>query len=123
VTPLPNANLSYALSKTSSLRLAYSRRISRPYIYYLNPYVNRSNPISYSYGNPNLDPELTHSVELSYNNFIKTTSFNVALSVLRTGNSIEQVSFASTQPGADDQRQRGQQYGLPAQRLRLNQAH
>ncbi|AMJ65244.1 TonB-dependent receptor domain-containing protein [Hymenobacter sp. PAMC 26628] len=98
VTPLPNANLSYALSKTSSLRLAYSRRISRPYIYYLNPYVNRSNPISYSYGNPNLDPELTHSVELSYNNFVKTTSFNVALSVLRTGNSIEQVSFASTQP-------------------------
>jgi outer membrane receptor protein involved in Fe transport len=98
VTPLPNANLSYTLSKTSSLRLAYSRRISRPYIYYLNPYVNRSNPISYSYGNPNLDPELTHSVELSYNNFIKTTSFNVALSVLRTGNSIEQVSFASTQP-------------------------
>jgi len=98
VTPLPNANLSYALSKTSSLRLAYSRRISRPYIYYLNPYVNRSNPISYSYGNPGLDPELTHSVELSYNNFIKITSFNVALSVLRTGNSIEQVSFASTQP-------------------------
>jgi outer membrane receptor protein involved in Fe transport len=98
VTPLPNANLSYALSKTSSLRLAYSRRISRPYIYYLNPYVNRSNPISYSYGNPDLDPELTHSVELSYNNFVKTTSFNVALSVLRTGNSIEQVSFASTQP-------------------------
>ncbi len=98
VTPLPNANLSYTLSKTSSLRLAYSRRISRPYIYYLNPYINRSNPISYSYGNPNLDPELTHSVELSYNNFIKATSFNVALSVLRTGNSIEQVSFASTQP-------------------------
>ncbi len=98
VTPLPNANLSYALSKTSSLRLAYSRRISRPYIYYLNPYVNRSNPINYSYGNPNLDPELTHSVELSYNNFVKTTSFNVALSVLRTGNSIEQVSFSSTQP-------------------------
>jgi outer membrane receptor protein involved in Fe transport len=98
VTPLPNANLSYTLSKTSSLRLAYSRRISRPYIYYLNPYVNRSNPISYSYGNLTLDPELTHSVELSYNNFIKTTSFNVALSVLRTGNSIEQVSFASTQP-------------------------
>ncbi|TPG71720.1 outer membrane beta-barrel family protein [Hymenobacter nivis] len=98
VTPLPNANLSYELSKTSSLRLAYSRRISRPYIYYLNPYVNRSNPISYSYGNPNLDPELTHSVELSYNNFIKTTSFNIALSVLRTGNSIEQVSFSSTQP-------------------------
>ena len=98
LTPLPNANLSYTLSKTSSLRLAYSRRISRPYIYYLNPYVNRSNPISYSYGNPNLDPELTHSVELSYNNFIKTTSFNVALSVLRTGNSIERVSFASTQP-------------------------
>ncbi|MBJ6146459.1 TonB-dependent receptor domain-containing protein [Hymenobacter sp. BT559] len=98
VTPLPNANLSYTLSKTSSLRLAYSRRISRPYIYYLNPYVDRSNPISYSYGNPDLDPELTHSVELSYNNFIKTTSFNVALSVLRTGNSIERVSFASTQP-------------------------
>lgn len=79
--------------------MAYSRRISRrPYIYYLNPYVNRSNPISYSYGNHGPDnPELTYSMGLGYNSFVKTTSFNVTLLVLHTGNLIGQVGFASTQ--------------------------
>ena len=39
---LPNGNAQYAFSDNNSLRLAYSRRITRPYIDYLNPFVDRS---------------------------------------------------------------------------------
>ena len=91
LTPLPNGSAQYTISEASSLRLAYSRRITRPNIYYLNPYVDRSDPSYLSYGNPQLDPELTDSYELSYNTVIKTTTANAALSVRHTGNAIEQV--------------------------------
>ena len=91
LTPLPNGSAQYAFSEATSLRLAYSRRITRPNIYYLNPYVDRSDPSYLSFGNPKLDPELTDSYELSYNTIIKTATLNAALSVRHTGNAIEQV--------------------------------
>jgi len=98
VTPLPNGNARYAFSDATSLRFAYSRRITRPYIYYLNPFVDRSDAKNISYGNPTLDPELTDSYELSYNTAIKTTTINASLSVRHTGNAIEQVRFLTTNP-------------------------
>ena len=91
-TPLPNGNAQLKLSEESSLRLAYSRRITRPYIYYLNPFRDVSDPNVVSFGNPDLDAELTDSYELSYNTSIKTASLSVSGSVRRTGNAIEQVS-------------------------------
>ena len=91
LTWLPNGNAQYKFSEATSLRLAYSRRITRPNIYYLNPYVDRSDLSYLAYGNPNLDPELTDSYELSYNMLIKTATVSTALSVRHTGNAIEQV--------------------------------
>ena len=91
MTWLPNGNAQYTFSEATSLRLAYSRRITRPNIYYLNPYVDRSDPSYLAYGNPNLDPELTDSYELSYSTLIKTATVNAALSLRHTGNAIEQV--------------------------------
>ncbi len=98
VTPLPNGNARYAFSDATSLRFAYSRRITRPYIDYLNPFIDRSDAKNISYGNPGLDPELTDSYELSYNTNIKTTTLNASLSVRHTGNAIEQVRFLTTNP-------------------------
>jgi hypothetical protein len=97
-TFLPNINASYALNETNIWRVAYSRRISRPYILYLNPYVNRGNPILYFYGNPNLDPELTHLLEISHSIFIKKLTVNSAISMRYTGNGIENISFSSLNP-------------------------
>ncbi|NVO86631.1 outer membrane beta-barrel family protein [Hymenobacter terrestris] len=91
-TPLPNGNAQLTLSEASSLRLAYSRRITRPYIYYLNPFRDVSDPNVVSFGNPDLEAELTDSYELAYNTSIKTATLNVSGSVRRTGNAIEQVS-------------------------------
>ncbi|MDO7849651.1 TonB-dependent receptor [Hymenobacter sp. M29] len=100
---LPNGNAQYALSDNNSLRLAYSRRITRPYIDYLNPFVDRSDPNNISFGNPNLDPELTDSYELSYNTNGKAGSLNVSGSVRRTGNAIESIRLPTDRVGVTQQ--------------------
>ena len=107
---LPNGNAQYAFSDNNSLRLAYSRRITRPYIDYLNPFVDRSDPLSVVFGNPALDPELTDSYELSFNTNGKAGSLNIAASVRRTDNAIESVrqlaadaGIANTAPGVTAQ--------------------
>ena len=91
LTVLPNGFAQYKLSDASSVRAAYSRRITRPTIDYLNPFRDASTPGFVSFGNPYLNPELTDSYELSYNTTVKTTTVNAALSVRHTGNAIEQV--------------------------------
>ncbi|MGI4832340.1 MAG: TonB-dependent receptor domain-containing protein [Janthinobacterium lividum] len=98
LTLLPNGFAQYTLSEASSVRAAYSRRITRPFIDFLNPFVDRSQPGVVSYGNPYLDPELTDSYELSYNTSVKSTSFNAAASVRHTGNAIEQVRLPTADP-------------------------
>lgn len=99
-TLLPNGNARYAFSDATGLRLAYSRRITRPFIDYLNPFVDRSDAKNISYGNPALSPELTDSYELSYNTTVKTVTLNASASVRHTGNAIESVRFSTLNPAA-----------------------
>ena len=99
-TLLPNGNARYAFSDATSLRLAYSRRITRPFIDYLNPFVDRSEAKNISYGNPALSPELTDSYELSYNTTVKAVTLNASASVRHTGNAIESVRFSTLNPAA-----------------------
>ena len=99
LTLLPNGSAQYTLSTASSLRLAYGRRITRPYIYYLNPYINRSDSLNIFYGNPSLDPELTDSYELTFNANGKAGSLNISGSVRRTGNAIESVLMPTAEVG------------------------
>lgn len=99
VNLLPNGSVQYTLSEKSSLRAVYSRRITRPYIDYLNPFVDRSDLRNISYGNPRLAPELTDSYELSYNTLIKEATLNVSASARRTGNAIESVRLPTDTAG------------------------
>ncbi len=96
---LPNGSVQYSLTEKTSVRAVYSRRITRPYIDYLNPFVDRSDSLNLSYGNPRLNPELTDSYELSYNTLIKEATLNVSLSARRTGNAIESVRLTTETPG------------------------
>lgn len=63
---VPSGLIAYTLKDKSTLKFSYSRRIQRPSLAYLNPYVNYNDPTNISYGNPELEPELTESLELSY---------------------------------------------------------
>ncbi|GAB3304628.1 TonB-dependent receptor [Hymenobacter tenuis] len=88
---LPNLSATRTLKKDGqTLRFSYSRRIQRPHVYYLNPYVNQITPNSIQYGNPELRPELTDSYELSYGTYGDKSSLNVSTYIRHTGNSIEQ---------------------------------
>ncbi|MBD2714328.1 TonB-dependent receptor [Microvirga sp. STR05] len=90
---LPNLSATRTLKKEGqTLRLSYSRRIQRPQIYYLNPYVNQVTPNSVDFGNPELRPELVDLVELGYSTFGEKTSLNASGFGRRTSNSIERFS-------------------------------
>jgi outer membrane receptor protein involved in Fe transport len=91
---LPSLSATRNLKKPGqSLRASYSRRIQRPNIYYLNPFVRQTDPRNIFYGNPELNPEVTDNYELTYGTFGKTGSLNVSLYTRRTNNAIENVSF------------------------------
>jgi len=90
---LPSVSATRTLKEPGhTLRLNYSRRIQRPNIYYLNPYVNQSAPNSVSYGNPELSPEFANNFELSYSTFNKKASLNASAYLRYVGNSIERYS-------------------------------
>ena len=90
---VPSASLSYTLSQGSNIGLTYNMRISRPGISYLNPYVNRADPTTLSYGNTDLDVEKSHNTALVYNLFSPKFMMNLNLHHNFTNNGIEQYSF------------------------------
>ena len=63
----PTLHISYEIDKSNSLQVSYSRRVRRPHMWDLNPYLDVREGMELGFGNPNLDPELTNAFELSYN--------------------------------------------------------
>ena len=90
---VPTASMQYTISQGSNLGLTYNMRISRPGISYLNPYVDKTNPIALSYGNPDLDVEKAHNVSLVYNAFTSKLMVNLNLLHNFVDNAISQYSF------------------------------
>ncbi len=62
----PTAHFTYELGNDHALQLSYSRRLRRPHFYYLNPFLSYSDARNFHTGNPDLDPEYTHSFELGH---------------------------------------------------------
>ncbi len=59
---IPNLQVTRILSKAYTIVLGYSQRIQRPFINSLNPFVDNTDTLNISYGNPALHPQLIHSV-------------------------------------------------------------
>ncbi|MBC7915968.1 MAG: TonB-dependent receptor, partial [Pyrinomonadaceae bacterium] len=90
--PYTNFIPSFSVSKTiktNTYKLSYSKRIQRPSLQFLNPFRNISNDIFHTSGNPNLEPEVSQSVELSFSTFIKSSVINTSLYYRHTDNVIE----------------------------------
>ncbi|MBQ7984084.1 MAG: TonB-dependent receptor [Bacteroidales bacterium] len=62
----PNINLNYKVGSMDNLSLTYSYRISRPDYNSLNPFVVKQSDYNYTAGNPLLEPEYTHKVDINY---------------------------------------------------------
>ena len=90
---VPSASLQWTLSPTQNIGLSYNMRISRPGISYLNPYVDTSDPMARSYGNPDLETERGHNISLVYNFYSPKVMVNATLRHSITGNGISAYSF------------------------------
>lgn len=90
---VPSASISHSMGMGSSIGLTYNMRISRPGITYLNPYVDRSQPTSLSYGNTDLSAEKTHNISLVYNSYSQNFMWNATLKQTFCNDGIDQYSF------------------------------
>ncbi len=62
----PSGTLSYELNDNNSIQASYSYRINRPNYRDLLPFSDFSDLRSFFVGNPNLNPEFTHSMEIGW---------------------------------------------------------
>ncbi|WP_426668793.1 TonB-dependent receptor domain-containing protein [Mucilaginibacter sp. McL0603] len=91
-TFIPSLTIQRQISSTQTIKLSYSKRITRPSLQFLNPYVNTSNVLAQTQGNPHLAPEISQTVELGYNTFIKSSVINLSVYYKHTGNMIESIA-------------------------------
>jgi hypothetical protein len=63
----PSASLQWNLKSDESLKIGYSKRINRPELDQLNPFIDITDALSPHGGNPYLKPEIIHIAEMSYN--------------------------------------------------------
>lgn len=71
----PNLGIGYDMNEKNQFSFSYSRRIMRPDYDALNPFVFFLDSLTYSQGNPYLQPQFTHNFEVShtFNRFLTTT--------------------------------------------------
>ena len=89
----PTLHLSYKISDLQSAQLSYSRRVHRPHMWDLNPFMDIREDNQMSFGNPDLDPEYTNAFELSYNLGIKKVNLFTSVYYRQTNNMITHYGF------------------------------
>ncbi len=80
VSFFPSIFISNKIGEDQNLQLNYSRRINRPNFWQLTPITDSSDRLNPSKGNPDLKPEFTNSLELSYEKTFKNKG-NVLASI------------------------------------------
>jgi len=75
----PTAHLAYNFNQKESIKFSYGKRINRPGLGQLNPFVDITDILSPHSGNPNLKPEIIDAYELSFNNGTSKLSFTTSL--------------------------------------------
>lgn len=92
----PSVHFSYKQDKSIEYLISYSRRISRPRSGMLNPFTDYSDPMNIRTGNPYLDPEFTHSMELGYSKFFKKFSLISSIFYRQVNDQIERFKEIDT---------------------------
>ncbi|HEY0025039.1 MAG TPA: TonB-dependent receptor [Longimicrobium sp.] len=87
----PSGLVALNLDDQRQVRLSYSRRIQRPDTRMLNPFSFSEDPRNRSTGNPDLEPEYTHALEMGYQHSFGTGSVQVTPFFRRTENVIRRI--------------------------------
>ncbi len=93
----PSGLVTHKLDLTQTLKVSYSYRIERPDYEDLNPFYNISDPHNISTGNPDLQPEVGHRIELGYNKDFSSGA-SLAMSAVYRFNTNDIQSFSTYYP-------------------------
>ncbi len=78
----PSGGLTYQANQINSIALVYSRRIQRPNYQSLNPFIYNIDELSFSQGNPFLQPQYTDNIKLSHT-YKYTLNTSISYSFIR----------------------------------------
>jgi outer membrane receptor protein involved in Fe transport len=99
LTFMPSFFVSRKFNSIHTLSLSYNKRLTRPYIWDLNPFVNNTDSLNISFGNPNLNPEIYHAIELGYTIIKGKTNINIRLSESFSNTQIARYSNFNNETG------------------------
>ena len=75
----PTVHIRYDITNAHSLQLSFSRRVTRPSFWNLNPFVDISDKQNLRMGNPDLGPEFANNLELGYSATINKSFLSATL--------------------------------------------
>ncbi len=87
----PSAHLTYDLPADNAVQVSYSRRLRRPRFRDLNPFFSFNDNRNYFSGNPDLDPEFTHSIEVGHLKYWTKGSLSSAVYYRHTDGEIQRI--------------------------------
>ena len=79
VNAFPTANLVYEFTESENVTLGYNSRIRRPRSRFINPFPSQSSRTNIFQGNPDLDPSISHGVDLGYYKRWSKVTFNTSV--------------------------------------------
>lgn len=100
----PSVNLFCYTQKRNNFKLSYGRRIARPGLGQLNPFTDITDSLNQRAGNPELKPELIHSMELGYYHALRksslsfTTFYRIRNNAILPYTILDENGVAFTQP-------------------------
>ncbi len=75
----------------NTLKVSYAKRIRRPSLFYINPFVNSSDRRNVTFGNPYLAPEISNQFDIGYTSFNKGTVISSSVYYRRTNDVIQSL--------------------------------
>lgn len=91
----PSASVIFLLNRKSTFSILYSVPSFRPDIYYLNPFVDRSDPSHWKVGNPDLEPEISQLLSMNYRFYTEKTSLSFSAKYKHSGNAIYPYDYTN----------------------------
>lgn len=88
---MPSFSVSRKLNDAAMLRMNYSRRVERPNAEWLNPYTDITDPRNIRTGNPDLNPEFSHKLDLGYSNYQDVVGIGTSLFSSYSNNAITTI--------------------------------